>query len=376
MPRPLLHHASSAPSVVVLALVLSVGSASSIAAPEAAKPINAEGKIHEGGADPRFFIIEDLSFKGGTVRQYVDAIAASIAPRTINVVFGPGAEQPAVGELRLRRVSVLNAIEAMSGTATGGRVQVSSNKPVGDFDHTIYSISLTPGVFMDRKAIAQESIRTRVFPLRDLVQSLPNETEDHARKRRRNAIAAVEHALSVNRVVEGDAPTQPRVQVHEESGLVFVTAEPNDLELVGRVSEEVNRMFDQALAGQERAGATARDGERAAALQAELDEVKKQLADLRERSTTSVKFLVKPGPLRDRIVDAVRKTMGQEGSTQGAAFTIIEGDDGLLLQGNSGSVWRARAAMFAVQYALAGFDLGQNGEDKLRAPGQPTAPGQ
>ncbi|MFN9970140.1 MAG: hypothetical protein ACK58T_09610, partial [Phycisphaerae bacterium] len=59
-------------------------------------------------ADPResqVAIIDDLSFPGGTVKQYVEAVEAAIKPMPLNVVYVDRGEQALVQAVRLRRVA-------------------------------------------------------------------------------------------------------------------------------------------------------------------------------------------------------------------------------------------------------------------------------
>lgn len=198
----------------------------------------------------------DLSFPGGTVQQYVEAVSKSFGSANAGVF--PGAESLTIAPVQLKQVSrdeALHLLEALSG----GLVAV---KPRGD----VYAVQPEhPGA-----RISVDEVR--VWSLAPVLQRMKAE----------EALSAVGAALDL-------AGAGARVKFHQDTTLLIVSGSPQHLDAAQRV---VDRLESVAGWRSSEADRAAHPREPAAdeleSLKAKVDQLQKDLAGANQ----ALKFLL------------------------------------------------------------------------------------
>ncbi len=168
-------------------------------------------------------LIPQIDFKGGKVRDLIEILREQTGA---NIVTGPGVDDVPLPDLKLRNVTVIAAVNAIS-MATGGIVQVGNVGRASSSETPIFTLRIDPS---HKPADAEPDVVFRAFR----VPATSLAAFDEGTK---NLASAIDRSLELyNQGRPGHAPLpRPRVEVHRETCLVLVTGTRESVKIVAQV---------------------------------------------------------------------------------------------------------------------------------------------
>jgi len=188
----------------------------------------------------------DLSFKGGTMQMFVDAIRESVSPDPLNIILQNDAASLHVPSMELRSVSIATALEVavpqtgrwMESAEDGGLVtRYRDLKRIGDpFSAAVFVIDDRSEAVQNQRTQTSfskepESAEIEIFSL----ERLASERTDVAR-----LLTAIDTALSLSQSAQ-----KAEIKHHADSALLITRGTQSQLEIVERV---VSRFHDTSRA--------------------------------------------------------------------------------------------------------------------------------
>ncbi len=215
----------------------------------------------------------DVSYEGGTLGGFIDAIRTAAAPAPVNVVLPGGGAPHSLPAIDLRSVTLDTALRMIETLPAGGqkpafRVAVLHDKDATPQAEPVYSIVARP------EGPGVESISTMVFMIRDLIEARPDA----------GPTLSTDDILTALDVSVRATPTQmppPRLHFHEDTGVLVVTGERPALSTAENLLDELRTDLDRRrsrVAQLERARAM--EAEQAAALQIQLETTMVQMQEM------------------------------------------------------------------------------------------------
>jgi hypothetical protein len=361
------HAFSTARTAFPLCVVLAVAAATtgvalqSIAAsePPAARPaVVAATSGSVIAADPResqVAIIDDLSFPGGTVKQYVEAVEAAIKPMPLNVVYVDRGEQALVQAVRLRRVAASSALRLLFGPLTGGAVSVDFSASSGSGDVGVFVIR---GESNPVDAGLRSSMSTRVFSLREWTVAATPDDVAIADSRRAAALGAIEEGLSLSAESKPGPYIKPTVRYHAGSGLLFVLANEDDHRVAESIVRQLDESFRVAENSKKDAGRLQAMAQKIAGLQRELEEARTKLDSKGSQSPTTVLVPI-PESIQAKAIAIATTALSRDSVVVGTALEFTPTQLGVQVRGAPDRVSRAQAALIAAATAISELGAGQ-----------------
>lgn len=283
--------------------------------------------------------IQDLDFPGGTLKQYVDAIAAAIHPVPMNVIYKGGAERQSVQAVRLRGVTPRSAMFLLERSLTASYLTIEF---LGGAEREAQGIFIVSSNDAMADEAAERSLLTRVYSLRELTIADSSDQQPAADTRRMAALAAIEQGLTIAQKPSRGPTIAPLLRFHSESGLLFVKGNGEQQFVVESVVRELKSSFQAEEAS--RRGAT-------------IDRKKTVARD--EKNTISLRVAV--GQLkRERVIEITRSVMAKVESVDGQAAQIAAEADGIAIRGRADVASTAWAVAVAAAKAL-----GEDNPDSL-----------
>lgn len=206
-----------------------------------------------------------VEFRGGTVRQFVDAIRASAGSANVNVIMPAEADGVPLPAISLREVSPYTALQAIEFAANqDGTVQFAITRlgkgEEGSATFAVRFASRTPpGSGSSMAASAKQE--TRVFSIRDLTEAPADLPADPS------MVASAEtvlNAVQAASCLDSDAKTAPpELMLHKDSMLLIVRGTADQQ----RTIESVLGQLGQSVAAKRSRAVEAATRERAARLE-------------------------------------------------------------------------------------------------------------
>jgi len=226
-------HRSAAVASLILATVLSplapAQQPASPPTPNAPAPAPSASPFGGKSREAKTF---DVTFGGGTLEQYIEALRAASKDEPVNVMMAEDVRNVRIPKLSLKGVSVFTAIRALERIkgSSGGLVMVTEHRNEGN--DVIYS------VFAHGSGVPQQpgggSGSRLVLSLSNLV---PADLDAAKREERLSVVlSAIEAALRLGRPEGAEAPA---VALHKESGLLMVLGSAEDRQTVQSVLVEL-----------------------------------------------------------------------------------------------------------------------------------------
>lgn len=286
------------------------------------------GSLAEGSGPTE---IKDLDFPGGTLKQYVDAIAAAIHPVPMNVIYRGGAERQSVQSVRLRGVSPRSAVFLLERSLTASYLTIEFLGGAKREAQGIFIISSNDAMADEA---AERGLVTRVYSLRELTIAASPDSQPAAEARRTAALAALEQGLAIAQKPSRGPTIAPLLRFHAESGLLFVKANGEQQFVVESVVRELKSSFqaEEAL----RRGAT-------------IDREKEVARD--SKNTISLRVLVGE-PRRERVIEITRSVIAKFGNAEGQAVQVVSEADGVVIRGRADVASNAWAVAVAAAKGL------------------------
>lgn len=223
-------HRSAAVASLILAAVLSPLAA----AQQPANPAPPAASASPFGGKSRDAKTFDVTFGGGTLEQYIEALRAASKDEPVNVMLSDDVRDARIPKVNLRGVSVFTAISSLEkvSRSTGGALSVSDFRNEGN--DVIYSIrSSHVGVQAYPQGVGDSRL---VVSLSSLV---PADLDAAKRDERLSVVlSAIEAALRLGRPENAEAPA---VALHKESGLLMVLGSSEDRQTVQSVLAELQQ---------------------------------------------------------------------------------------------------------------------------------------
>lgn len=364
------HAFSTARTAFPLSVVLAVAAATtgvalqSIAAsePPAARPAvvtaTSGSVIAIDPRDSQVALIDELSFPGGTVKQYVEAIESAIKPLPLNVMFYDQADKVLVGSIRLRSVSVGTAMRMLNSEIANNSVTVQYAEGKVPGDQGVYFLR---GQMNAVDANLLRSLTTRVFSLREWTVAESPDAAPLADSRRAAALGAIEQGLSFGLESNPGPYFKPIVRYHPESGLLFVRASGQDQDIAESIVRKLEQSFRDADNAKKDQDANESQRVKIQALQKEVDEFRAKVQAAKAPSPVSESLPVR-ADIRGQVLKATREVAGGYGSVFGR-LEISEGPTGIELRGPVDLVHHALCAARAASKVL-----GDDSGDKVFPP--------
>lgn len=228
-------HRSAAVASLILAAVLSP----IVAAQQPASPPTLNAPTPAPSASPfggksREAKTFDVTFSGGTLEQYIEALRAASKDEPVNVMLSDDVRDVRIPKVNLRGVSVFTAISSLEkvSRSTGGALSVSDFRNEGN--DVIYSIrSSHVGVQAYQQGVGNSRLVTSL-------SNLVTADLDAAKREERLSVvlSAIEAALRLGRPDNAEAPA---VALHKESGLLMVLGSAEDRQTVESVLNELQQ---------------------------------------------------------------------------------------------------------------------------------------
>ncbi len=218
----------------------------------------------------------NLSFPGGTVAEYFDAIR-SIPGVIANISLSPDAQGIPMPPMRLTNVSVSVAVRAVETLTDESGVPIFSTRSIeADDSSTLYAITARPV-----RGTKPEVAYLYSFPVASLLEQTPG-----AHMSADALLGAIELLLGM----DATTGTRPRVMLHKETSTLIMQANKEQIQAV-----------ENLIGGLERDMANRRSLARPGLV--EIEDVKAVLADLDARKSLQDE---KRTLLEQRLVDTKR----------------------------------------------------------------------
>ncbi len=166
--------------------------------------------------------VVDLHFPGGTVRDYIEALAASYRPTSENlagVIYSDQAARVSIPSVFVTNVTIHRAIKLLEQIADDAD-GVYIERETDDYDrNTIYVIK------------ANSTSVPRTIGIYS-VAYLKDETE------RNSLLKALELGMMLNE------SQNVQVKIHQETNLLFVRGTPDELHIAEQIVAQAQRSFD------------------------------------------------------------------------------------------------------------------------------------
>lgn len=305
--------------------------------------------------DSQVAIIEELSFPGGTVKQYVDAIEAAIKPVPLNVVYVDRGEQALVQAVRLRRVAASSALRLLFGPLTAGAVSVEFSAGSGSGDVGVFVIR---GESNPVDAGLRSAMSTRVFSLREWTIAATPDDVATADSRRAAALGAIEEGLSLSADSKTGPHIKPTVRYHAGSGLLFVLANEDDHRVAESIVRQLEESFRVAENSKKDSGRLQAMAQKIAGLQHELNEARSKL-DAKNAPEPTTLLVPMAEAIQPRAIAIVSETLSKDSVVAGTTLQMTPGQLGVEVRGDPDRVARARAALLAAAVAIGEPGAGQ-----------------
>lgn len=210
----------------------------------------------------------DLDFKGGTLREYVNAIQKKAA--STNVLIDPLAERFPVPSVQFRSVDVASAMELLDHRAgevdgRGVRIDVRTIDPPNTLSEPVYAVHAE--TFSPRKLRDE---LTMVISVKDLLDA--DYTAD-------DILTAVETAL--NLVDDG---VTAQVRFHKETGLLIARGPEEQVSAVVDVTAQLRQAAHEQLDQKRQSDDSARQHR-------EMTELRSQIEDLQRERQVAIEQL-------------------------------------------------------------------------------------
>lgn len=301
--------------------------------------------------DSQGALIGELSFPGGTVKQYVEAIEAAIKPLPLNVMFYDRAEQVLVGAIRLRSVSVGTAMKILNSEIANNSVavQFGAGKVPGD-----QGVFFLRGQMNSVDANILRALTTSVYSLREWTVAESPDAAPLAESRRTAALGAIEQGLSFGIDSNPGPYFKPIVRYHPESGLLFVRASGQDQEIAASIVRKLEQSFRDADNSKKSEEDDQKRTLKMLSLEREVDVLRAKLDTAKKPPLLSGVVRVRED-IRAKVLDVAREVTKQYGSIDGN-LEISETPKGIQLKGPGDLVHYAVNAARAAAKVLGDDD--------------------
>lgn len=227
------------------------------AEPQPTTPVARQGgRVMPTGPDGNAGPSISVDFKGGTAKEFVDAVRSAAGADKVNVIMPREAETVALPAISLNNVGVYTALQAMefaSGSNNGVRFSVSLLGPT-EPSRTFAVGQITsfqPGT-VGPAGLAGSRQETRVFSLRELVE-LPAGQGGEGALTSETIINAVRSATQLD---SSTGQSAPEIMFHKDSLLLLVRASGEQLRTIeavlGQLRQSVEARRAQAVEGMRR----------------------------------------------------------------------------------------------------------------------------